>query len=115
MSRRFHLASTLLLLCAASTNLFAQTTEILATGPDQRRGIPFLSANVIPYLHVSYQAAAKPGTSIDVSSTASNVGIQVLYTERRIVPYPDWKTVPCGAVGALLAQESPLVYYLSGR
>lgn len=115
LNRRLFLVSTLLFICAVSRPLFAQTTEVLATGPDQRTGIPFLSANVIPYLHVSYQAAPKPGTPVDVSGTASGIGVQILYTKRPIVPYPDWKSAPCSTLGALMVQENPLVYYLSDR
>jgi hypothetical protein len=115
LNSRLFLVSTLLLVCALPKPLFAQTTEVLATGPDQRTGIPFLSANVIPYLHVSYQTAHTPNAPVDVSGTASGIGVQILYTARQIVPYPGWKPAPCGTLGALTVQENPLVYYLSDQ
>ncbi len=90
---------------------------VLATGPDQRTGIAYLSANVIPYLATTYLESTKAGGP-DLGSTgssqapgASGGGIHVYYTGRKIVPDGGWKRTACAAYSLLTVQENPLVYF----
>lgn len=115
MNRRFRFAMCTLIVIASSAPVFGETTEILATGPDQRVGIPYLSANVIPYFQVSYQTAAQSAESDSGSAFSAASGIRILYTERTIVPYSEWKPAACGGLSALTVQDDPLVYFLSGN
>ena len=107
----------LLLLAASAGELHAETTMVLATGPDQRTGIPYLSANVIPYLSTTYLDSSKtagPTLGAGASSQGGGPpagGIQVLYTGRKIVPDGGWPRAGCGAYSLLTVREKPLVYF----
>lgn len=109
MSRRPAVAFFILFLIASVDLVFAETTEVLATGPDRQAGIPYLSANVITYLHVSYRPAGREGEAANQAPLGA--GIQVLYTESSVVPYSSWKSASCREKTFLTVQGSPPVYF----
>lgn len=86
----------------------AETTEILATGPDLKKGIPYLSANVLAYFLVTYQppTAAAPGSP-------SRAAIRVLYSGTTVVPASSWKPSPCATSHLLVVDEQPSVLFFS--
>lgn len=107
----------MILLAASAGALHAETTMVLATGPNQRSGIAYLSANVIPYLATTYLDSTKTnGPTLGQGGPSRTVGtsggeVQVLYTERKIVPDGGWSRTACGANSLLTVQDKPLVYF----
>jgi len=126
-----------ILLAVLPGALFAETTEILATGPDAKKGIPYLSPNVVPYFAVTYRtahqestasrAAAAPAEAAGNSAAASRSGgaapaapqsendIRVLYTETEVAIYSSWKPAPCGSLGMLEVEQEPRVLFFQDR
>lgn len=108
----------LFLFCLAAVlpeSAAAETTEILTTGPDIARGIPYLSSNALPYYAVTYRTATQESTSGAAPGGAggggSGTALRVLYTATSVVPPPSWKRASCGEPGVLTVAANPDVLF----
>lgn len=93
----------------------AESTEVLNTGPDIGRGIPYLSANVIRYYQVTYRAAGQENSAGSTQGARfeeeSGAALRVLYTDTSVVPSPEWKAASCGGSGMLTVAANPAVLF----
>lgn len=108
----------LLLFCLAAVfpeGAMAETSEVLTTGPDVGRGIPYLFANALPYYEVTYRTATQENSSGRrqgaVAGSGAAAALRVLYTPTAVVPPPSWKRASCSEPAMLSVAENPAVLF----
>lgn len=106
----------------------AETTETLASGPEKAQGIPYLSANTIPYYRATYRSLSAESRTLAPAGSAGSTGkagrgvggaaassahapITVLYTASPIVPSPAWSKVACSGEHLLGTGTKGVLFY----